>query len=76
MMVKYVEGNGNCMKEENLWFWKDKIKREKREILCKIWISEKVSGPKNDCLMFAFILAYSLSFQYISQCNGPGSRRS
>jgi hypothetical protein len=26
--------------------------------------------------MFAFILAYSLSFQYISQCNGPGSRRS
>jgi hypothetical protein len=48
MVVKYMEGNGNCMKEKNLWFWKDKIMCEKREILCKIWISEKVSGPKND----------------------------
>jgi len=28
--------------------WKDKIMCEKREILGKIWISEKVSGPKND----------------------------
>ena len=71
-----MEGNGNCMMEKNLWFWKDKIMCEKKEILCKIWIREKVLGPKNDCLMLAFFLAYSLSFQYISLYNGPGSRRS
>jgi len=76
MAVKCAERNGNCRKEKNLWFRKDKIVCEKREILCKIWSSEKVSGLKNDCLMLAFFLAYFLSFQYVSQYNGPGSRRS
>jgi hypothetical protein len=47
---------------------------EKRDIVCKIWISEKVAGPKNDCLMLAFILAYSLSFRCVLQYYGPGSR--
>jgi len=45
------------MKEKNLWFWKDKIMCEKKEILCKMWISEKVSGPKIDRLLLAFFLA-------------------